>query len=108
MSTDLLKRLRDALSDVTHKEFTKLIAEADAHLSSADQSREATLERENAELVEKVKRTRGSCNKLAKLLRDSERFIKDPSDKYAALAREHLLKAIDAALQPKEPNNVNA
>ena len=43
MSSDLMKRLRDALSDVTHKEFTKLIAEADAHLSSAGQSREEWL-----------------------------------------------------------------
>ena len=49
MSTDLIKRLRDALSDVTHKEFTKLIAEADAHLFSVGQSREAWIVEANAQ-----------------------------------------------------------
>ena len=128
MSADLIKQLLTALktcSECAYREsvpgsgwsqwghfdrekVAKAITAADAHLRTvpdtptADLDRIATLERENAKLVQKVKRTRGSCNKLAKLLRDSERFIKDPGDKYAALAREHLLKAIDAALQPKE------
>ena len=65
MSTDLIKRLRDELGKVVVDHYpsgwedrsavvryTGLIAEADAHLASAAQSREATLERENAELRE--------------------------------------------------------
>ena len=102
MSTDLIKQLRDALDDfadgcAAEKYVRALLAKADAHLRtvpdtpSVDLDRIATLERENAELKVWVARWKQLAETNARIVE-----------------RDKKLREIDFALQPKEPNNVDA